>query len=127
MSIPAWLCSQTVTYHIELTARPDSFFLVETIRQPVQGNPRQQEQVTPYLLRDTAELTALRSRLSSEAAEAQKRANEQGARAQLLAAQAAAIEAARQQAFNPTPPAAPAVTTGPPASTKKAKKKPKGN
>ncbi len=94
--------AQTVTYSIETTSRPDSFFLVETITQPADGSPRANVQVNYHLMRDTAELTSLQNRLVRDAEEAEKRAVEQARRAQIARAQAAAIQAATRSAFSPS-------------------------
>lgn len=90
--------AQTVTYSIETTSRPDSFFLVETITQPADRSM----QVNYHLMRDTAELTSLQNRLVRDAEEAEKRAVEQARRAQIARAQAAAIQAATRSAFSPS-------------------------
>ncbi len=120
------LAQQTIAYSIETTARPDSFFLVETITQPTDGSPRANVQVNYHLMRDTSELNYLQSRLISAAEEAEARAAEQSARAQIARAQVAAIRAAQQSVFSPPaqPPAEtkkPAPATPPKKSNKKKK------
>lgn len=118
------LAQQTIAYSIETTARPDSFFLVETITQPTDGSPRANVQVNYHLMRDTSELNYLQSRLISAAEEAEARAAEQSARAQIARAQVAAIRAAQQSVFSPPaqPPAQPPAETKKPAPATPPKK-----
>lgn len=92
---------QSITYTIETTTRADSFFLVETISQASDAAPRASVQVNYYLLRDTAQLTNLQTRLIQEATDAEARAAEQTAKALLARAQAASISSAAKQAFSP--------------------------
>lgn len=92
---------QSITYTIETTTRADSFFLVETISQASDAAPRASMQVNYYLLRDTAQLTNLQTRLIQEATDAEARAAEQTSKAMLARAQAASINSAAKQAFSP--------------------------
>lgn len=122
---PAQSGQQSVAYSIETTSRPDSFFLVETITQNTDAGPRASVQVNYILVRDTAQLTNLRTRLLQEAAEAEARAADQATKAAVARAQAAAILEASNQAFRPATKATDQPKKEPPELKKKRPKKPK--
>lgn len=63
----------TIVYTYSLdTFGIDSFFLVETVKQPQTSLPRPVETMTPYYFRDTSELTAFINVLKADSAVIQR-------------------------------------------------------